>query len=923
MGPPFGVASPRVALDKAAPDLLAIEKAMTETSPPPTHRLAIVESPAKAKTIRSFLGSEWTVLASVGHIRDLPKKGLSVDVDNHFKVDYEVTARKDVISEIKAAMKDAEELYLATDEDREGEAIAWHLQEVLKPRIPVKRMVFHEITRSAIDEAVRSARQVDMAVVDAQESRRIVDRLFGYPVSEVCWRKIRQGLSAGRVQSPAVRLVVERERERMAFVSAGYWDLKAAFPTEPAFEASLVSVDGARVATGKDFDQSGAARAGVVVLDEAGARGLSAALDGSTFTVRSVESKESKQRPKAPFITSSLQQVGGSRLRMSARQVMQVAQGLYERGYITYMRTDSTTLSAEAVSTARRLIEEKYGRDHLPDSPRLYEKKAKGAQEAHEAIRPAGDAWRSPEQLDGDLRGNDLTLYRLIYQRTLASQMVDARLNTVTVKIGASTRTTSPDETGQLTEWSASGRTIVFPGFLAVYGFSGEDSDDEDESDARLPAVAEGDVLPAPAIEAAGHTTQPPARYTEATLVKALEDLGIGRPSTYASIMNTIQDRGYVFKKGSALVPTWDAFALVNLLTSQFTQLVEFDFTARMEDELDDIAGGRQQREPWLHKFWFGASPTTGDASNGTPGLTDLVKKALDEADPALINAVPIGVDENGEMVVVRNGKFGPYVKRGEDTVSVPQDLPPDELTIDKAVELLAAPKGDEPIGSDPETGLPVYAKLGRFGPYVQLGDADTLPAKQKPKMASLFKEMSLETLTVDDALKLLSLPRVIGTDPTDGVPITAQNGRYGPYISKEKDSRSLESEQQLFDITLDDALAILAQPKQYGRRGAPKPPLRELGDDAVSDKPMVVKEGRFGPYVTDGETNASLRAGDTVEEITPERAMELLQIRREAGPAKKKAPAKSRAAAKKSGAAKKPSAAAKKSRAAKKKASE
>ena len=852
-------------------------------------KLAIVESPAKAKTISSFLGSEWVVLASYGHIRDLPTRGLSVDVDNHFKVDYEVRARKDVIADLKAALKDADELYLATDEDREGEAIAWHLQEVLKPRVPVRRMVFHEITRAAIDEAIGSARQVDMGLVDAQESRRIVDRLFGYPVSEVCWRKIRQGLSAGRVQSPAVRLVVERERERMAFVSAGYWDLAAQFPTTPEFKATLQAIDGARVASGKDFDQTGAAKAGVVVLDEAGARELVTALDGSTFTVRSVESKESKQRPRPPFITSTLQQVGGSRLRMSARQVMQVAQGLYERGYITYMRTDSTTLSGEALATARSIVQETFGRDHLPDQPRVYAKKAKNAQEAHEAIRPAGDRWRSPEQLDGELRGHDLTLYRLIYQRTLASQMVDARLNTVTVKIDAPAAGGS-SAAARHTEWSASGRTVTFPGFLAVYGFSGEDAEEEGDDQARLPALAEGDALPAPELSADGHRTQPPARYTEATLVKTLEELGIGRPSTYASIMSRIQDAGYVFKKGQALVPTWDAFAVVNLLTGHFAELVEFDFTARMEDDLDEIAAGRQQREPWLHRFWFG---------NGTPGLTDLVQRALAEADPALINAVAIGTDENREPVVVRNGKFGPYVKRGDDTASVPQDLPPDELSFEKAMELLAAPKGDDPIGTDPDSGLPVYAKLGRFGPYVQLGDADTLPPKQKPKMASLFKDMALETITLEDALRLLSLPRVVGVDPADGEEITAQNGRYGPYIAKGKETRSLDTEPLLFDLTLEQALALLAQPKQYGRRGAPKPPLRELGDDAATGRPMVIKDGRFGPYVTDGETNASLRAGDTVEEITPERAMELLQIRRDAGPAKKKAPAKKSAAKK------------------------
>jgi len=862
-------------------------------------RLAIVESPAKAKTISSFLGDEWTVLASYGHVRDLPEKGLGVDVDNHFKPTYELRARKEALAEIKAAMKDADELFLATDEDREGEAIAWHLHEVLKPRVPVRRMVFHEITRSAIDEAVNNARDINYALVDAQETRRIVDRLYGFEVSPVLWRKIGQSArSAGRVQSPAVRLVVERERERMAFVAAGYWDLTAAFPTDPSFTASLTTVDGRRVASGKDFDQQGEPRSDVTVLDEAGANALRTSLEGAEYKVTSVESKERSQRPKAPFITSTLQQVGGSRLRMSARQVMQVAQGLYERGYITYMRTDSTTLSAEALSTARAIVRDRFGADHLPDAPRSYEKKAKGAQEAHEAIRPAGDAWRSPEQLDGELKGHDLTLYRLIYQRTLASQMVDARVNTTTVKIEA-----------RNTEWSASGTVIVFPGWRAVYGFSGEDSSEEDGDDAkRLPTVREGDLLPQPILEADGHTTQPPARYTEATLVKALEDLGIGRPSTYASIMSTIQDRGYVFKKGQALVPTTSAFAVTNLLTQHFTQLVDFDFTAKMESDLDDIAEAKQQREPWLAAFYFGS---------GDSGLKTMVQGALDNADPAAINAIPLGVDADGVGIELRNGKFGPYVKRGEDTASVPVDLPLDELTVDKAVEYLNAPKGTEPIGEDPETGLPVYAKSGRFGPYVQLGDPDTLPPKQKPKMASLFKDMTLETLTLDDALRLLSLPRVVGVDPADGEEITAQNGRYGPYISKGKESRSLETEEALFTITLDEAVKKLAEPKTFRRRGAPKPPLRELGPDPVSGAPMVLKEGRFGPYVTDGETNASLRAGDTVEEITPERASELLQIRREAGPSKKKAKAKK--AAPKKAAAKKKAPAAKKKAPAKK----
>ena len=872
--------------------------------------LVIVESPAKARTIAGFLGADYKVLASMGHVRDLPSKGLSVDTENGFKVDYEVHAnKKNVIKELRDALKDADELYLATDEDREGEAISWHLLEVLKPKVPVKRMVFHEITQSAIDDAITNWRDVDYGLVDAQESRRIVDRLFGYPVSEVCWRKIRTGLSAGRVQSPAVRLVVERERERMAFVAAAYWDLEAAFPTDPQFTAGLVSVSEQKVAEGKDFDSFGQLKKAdeVVVLDEAAARGLAERLDGAAFTVRSVDTKPYTSRPKPPFITSTLQQVGGSRLRMSAQQVMRVAQGLYERGYITYMRTDSTTLSATAVSAARQQIQELFGAAYVPDAPRTYASKSKNAQEAHEAIRPAGDTFRTPEQLRGELANDDLRLYELIWQRTMASQMPDARGSTVTARIVA---TTTADE---LTEWTASGRTITFPGYLAVYGFVGEDdSVAEGDTTAKLPDLSEGLVLPSPAIEAQGHSTQPPARYTEATLVRALEEKGIGRPSTYASIMATIQDRGYVWKRGQALVPTPDAFAVVNLLELHFTTLVDYDFTALMEDDLDEIAAGQEQREPWLGKFWFG---------NGTPGVKTLCAQALEQADPASINAIPIGVDESGEPIVVRNGKYGPYVKRGDDTASLPDDIALDELTIDRAVELLNAPKGDEPIGSDPATGLPVYAKNGRFGPYVQLGDADTLPEKTKPKMESLLSTMTLTEITLDDALKLLSLPRVVGVDG-EGVEVTAQNGRYGPYIKQGEETRSLESEEQIFTVTLERAQELLAQPKQYGRRrAAPAPPLRELGNDPVSGGPVVVKDGRFGPYVTDGEVNASLRKGDTVDGITIERAAELLQVRRETAPkkrgaAKKKAPAK-KAAAKKKAAPKK--AAAKKAPAKKK----
>ena len=850
--------------------------------------LVIVESPAKARTIEGFLGGDFTVLASMGHIRDLPAKGLSVDVDNDFAVEYEVHAsKKETIAKLKKALKSADQLYLATDEDREGEAISWHLLEVLKPTVPVKRMVFHEITQAAIQRAIDESRDVDYGLVDAQESRRIVDRLYGYPVSEVCWRKIRTGLSAGRVQSPSVRLVVERERERMAFVAASYWDLSAAFPTEPAFTASLATIDGHRVAGGRDFDAQGQTkRDDLAVLDEVSAEQLRAGLVDQAFSVTSIETKPYTSRPKPPFITSTLQQVGGSRLRMSSRQVMSLAQGLYEDGYITYMRTDSTTLSGTAIAAAREVIERQFGREYLTDAPRTYAKKSKNAQEAHEAIRPAGDSFRTPDQLRSELRGDQLRLYELIYQRTVASQMPDARGNTVTVRMAART---SADVA---TEWTASGRTITFPGWQAVYGFSGDDAaEDSGDDTAKLPNLTEGQALPDPLVTADGHATQAPSRYTEATLVKTLEEKGIGRPSTYASTMQTIQDRGYVWKKGQALVPTTDAFAVVSLLEQHFSHLVDYEFTARMEDDLDEIAGGRQARVPWLRQFWFG---------NGSPGVKGLKDKALEEANAEAINTIPLGVDGNGEPIVVRNGRYGPYLRRGEDTASIPDDLPLDELTIDRAVEILSAPKGGEPLGEDPETGLPVFAKSGRFGPFVQLGDADTLPPDTKPKMSSLFQTMSLSTITLAEALQVLQLPRVVGAHPEDGGEIIAANGRYGPFVKWGVETRSIDSEEQLLTVTIDDAVKVLAEPKKFGRRKtAPAPPLKELGDDIVSEKPMVVKDGRFGPYVTDGETNASLRKGDSIENITAERASELLQIRRDAGPAKKvrkgakKAPAK------------------------------
>jgi DNA topoisomerase-1 len=838
--------------------------------------LVIVESPAKARTIARFLGGDFVVEASIGAVRDLEPKGLAVDIEDEFRPTYVVPpAKREVVRRLKAALKQADRLYLATDEDREGEAIAWHLVEVLKPSVPMRRMVFHEITRQAIDQAVTESRDIHAGLVDAQEARRIVDRLYGYPVSEVLWRKIATGLSAGRVQSPAVRLVVERERERMAFVAAGYWDLVAAFPSAPAFAATLVGLDGTRVATGKDFDSHGrVARDDVVVVDETAARGLVTALAGSTFTVTSVDERPYRSSPKAPFITSTLQQEGGRKLGMTSGQVMRTAQGLYERGYITYMRTDSVTLSEEAVAAARTQVRELYGDDYLNRTARQYRSTVKNAQEAHEAIRPAGQRWRTPDQLQGELRGADLRLYDLIWKRTLASQMADAVGKTVSVRIAAPAGDAA-------TEWAASGRTITFPGYLRVYVEGSDDPEaDLDDRERLLPDLAVDQVLPEPAIDPVGHTTQPPARYTEASLVKRLEDLGIGRPSTWASIMQTIQDRGYVWKRGQALVPSWSAFAVVQLLEGHFSGEVDYAFTARMEDQLDEIATGSRDRVPFLHAFWFG---------NGSEGLTTLIDAAMSNADPAQVNAIPLGKDDDGELVVVRNGRYGPYVKRGEETASVPPDMPPDELTVARALELLAAPKGDEPIGTDGDTGLPVYVKNGRYGPYVQLGDADTLPEGTRPKMASLFKDMSPSSLGLDDALRLLSLPRTVGTDPASGEEIVALNGRYGPYLKKGDDTRSLASEPDLFTVTVEDAIALFAEPKRRGRAAAAAP-LRELGPDPVSGKPMVIKDGRFGPYVTDGETNASLRAreGDTIEELTVERAADLLQARREAGPAKR-----------------------------------
>jgi DNA topoisomerase I len=872
--------------------------------------LVIVESPAKAKTISKFLGSAFDVRASVGHVADLPSKGLSIDVDNGFKPTYELTQRgAQVIKELKVLMKDASELYLATDEDREGEAISWHLLEYLKPKIPVKRMVFHEITKTAIDHAVNNPRGIDYGLVDAAETRRLLDRLYGYEVSPVLWRRVNRGLSAGRVQSPSVRLIVERERERIAFVEAGYWDIELLTTTSPAFTATLVTLDDAKVATGKDFSSDGqlqkSSRQNVVVVDEARARGLAERLGDSEFTVRSVEEKPYRSTPKAPFMTSTLQQEGGRKLRLSASQVMRVAQGLYERGYITYMRTDNVVLSDEALAAVRDEVRRAFGDKFLSASPRKYTSKTKNAQEAHEAIRPSTPL-RSPDSLAAELNGQELSLYRMIWQRTLASQMADATGTTMTVRLGA----TAPDPTrnGAITDavFSASGTTISFPGHRQVYVESVDDSEPgEDDREALLPPLTVGATVAIESLTANGHTTSPPARYTEASLVKRLEELGIGRPSTWASIIQTVQDRGYVWKKGQALVPTWTAFAVVGLMEKHFDELVDYAFTARIEEDLDSIARNERQKQDWLQHFYF------GDEEDKLPGLKRLVEENLDEIDAAEINTFSIGVDPDGNEIVVKPGKYGPYVKRGDDTASVPDDLTPDELTVEMALKLLATPKSDEPIGE--LDGFPVYAKNGRYGPYVQWGSPDNLPpGLEKPKMASLFKTMVLERVTVHEAEELLQLPRTLGVDPSDGETIIANNGRYGPYVQKGKDFRNLTNEEQLLTISLGDALAIFSQAKVFRRGGgatnmAAKGPLREFGNDPASGKPVLAKDGKFGVYVTDGETNASLSKGDRIEAMPPERAYELLAIRREAiiekgGAPAQKARATKKAAAKKSG---------------------
>ncbi|MBF6144412.1 type I DNA topoisomerase [Nocardia nova] len=912
-------------------------------------RLVIVESPTKARKIAPYLGRGYTVEASVGHIRDLPRgaadvpakyKGqswarLGVDVDHDFEPIYVVSPdKKAKVSELKTLLRDADELYLATDPDREGEAIAWHLLETLKPKIPVRRMVFHEITEPAIRAAAADTRELDNDLVDAQETRRILDRLYGYEVSPVLWKKVMPRLSAGRVQSVATRIVVQRERERIAFRSAEYWDIAAKFDAGGGqsdeanpriFGARLVTVDGARVAGGRDFGSDGQlkARNGVTVLDEAAARRLAAALDKADFQVTSVESKPYTRRPYAPFMTSTLQQEAARKLRFGSERTMRVAQRLYENGYITYMRTDSTTLSESAISAARAQATQLYGPEFVHPTPRQYTRKVKNAQEAHEAIRPAGDTFATPGQLHARLDQDEFRLYELIWQRTVASQMADARGTTLTVRI------TGRAGTGEECVFSASGRTITFAGFLKAYVESvDEDAGGQsDDAESRLPALTEGQDVNATELTPDGHTTNPPPRYNEASLIKALEELGIGRPSTYASIIKTILDRGYVYKRGSALVPSWVAFAVVGLLEEYFGRLVDFDFTAAMEDDLDAIAGGREQRGNWLTSFYFGGDHGAEGSVARSGGLKRMVGERLDDIDAREVNSIKMFTDDQDRDIVVRVGRFGPYLERmvqnpddpDGDPISqranLPDDLPPDELTPEVAEKLFATPQEGRSLGVDPETGHRIVAKEGRFGPYVTEilpePEAD-LDAKKgakkaaapKPRTGSLLKSMDLSTITLEDALKLLSLPRVVGKDPESGDEITAQNGRYGPYLKKGTDSRSLATEDQIFTVTLEEALKIYAEPKRRGRQAASAAPLRELGNDSATGKPMVIKDGRFGPYVTDGETNASLRKGDEVESITDERASELLADRRAKGPVKKaakktakKAPAKKTAA--------------------------
>jgi DNA topoisomerase-1 len=881
-----------------------------------TKKLVIVESPAKAKTIGKYLGSDYEVLASVGHIRDIPlpsempadmKKGpfyrFGVDVDNNFEPYYVVSDySKRTVTDLKRALKEADELLLATDEDREGEAIAWHLLEVLKPKVPVKRMVFHEITQDAIEAAKANTRELDTALVSAQETRRILDRIYGFEISPVLWRLVAPKLSAGRVQSVATRLIVERERERMAFVSANYWDLQLTAGTSSdiatQFESKLVRIAGKSIASGKnDFDENGALKTNARVLTEAEALALTSAIasPGSSITVSKLETKPYSRKPLAPFTTSTLQQAGGNELKFSSKQTMSVAQRLYENGYITYMRTDSPSLSTQAMNAARSQAIAMYGADQVADAPRVYTGKSKNAQEAHEAIRPSGDVFKTPAELSSMLRGEELKLYELIWKRTVASQMADAKGQTATVTLSVK------PAGGEELEFTASGTVITFRGFLNAYEETMDDSaaPADKSEDAKLPVMTEGQTLVLADIEAKGHDTAPPARYTEASLVKKMEELGIGRPSTYASIIETIQARKYVTNRGKALVPTWIGFSATRFMEELFTDLVSYDFTAELEDDLDRIASGEADGNQWLHEFYFGKNEEHPGLKHEATNLGVVDKQTLNSM--ALSDGHVLRIWQSGSYIEVDDTEKGPDAPKRK--VYIPEDLAPDELTAQKLQELIDAPvAGDRVLGINPENGKEVLAKDGRFGPYVTEREPGLDPDAKAPKerTASLFRSMDPATVDFDTALALLNLPRDVGADPETGEIITAQNGRYGAYLKKGTDTRSLDSEEQIFSIDIAGALDKFAQPK-YGARTASKN-LFEFDEDPISGKPIKVKDGRFGPYVTDGETNATIPRSDKVDEMTYERAIELLAEKRAKGPApKRKAPARKTATKKKS----------------------
>ena len=845
--------------------------------------LIIVESATKARTIAGYLGKGYRVESSQGHIRDLPNnakqipakfkeqrwaRDWGVDVDHGFEPLYIVPpeSRKTVQS-LKRLVREASELFLATDEDREGEAIAWHLAQVLKPKVPTSRMVFHEITPAAIRAALENPREINNDLVNAQEARRTLDRLVGYGLSPVLWRKIKRGLSAGRVQSVAVRLIVKRERRRIAFRPAGFWSIEGLFATDrgQAFAASLTAIDGTRPAGSKDFNERGELTAAKVVrLDETRARGLAARIEGDHLAVRSVEAKPYKRHPYAPFRTSTLQQDASRKLRFGASRTMIAAQRLYENGHITYMRTDSTNLSESALQTARAEILDRYGSAYLAAKPRRYANRVKNAQEAHEAIRPAGDSWKAPQELSKLVSDADQQrVYRLVWTRTLASQMAPARGKSTRIRLGGTI------QGGTDVEFGATGRTVTFPGFLRVYGEGRDDPAREvDDRERHLPSLKVEDRVLAREVTPKGRSTQPPRRFTEASLIKELEDMGIGRPSTYASIIATVIGRGYVFKKGNALIPSITGFATTQLLERHFEELVDFGFTARMEDDLDKIARGEEEKVPWLRRFFHG---------NGAPGLHELVSgENVDGIDPRKI-FLDLGKDEQGEAVIVRVGKYGPYVARGDDRASVPEDIPPDELSIERAVGLLEEPRGDKILGTDPDSGLTVLARTGRYGPYVQLGEDSQ---GTKPKRASLLRNTVIDELALEDALKLLSLPRQVGAHPDTGKMIVAANGRYGPYLRMGKTYRNLADPQRLFDITLREAVELMNAPKQTRRRRA-APPLKELGKDPVSGGKVLLRTGRYGPYVTDGIVNASVRQ-DAIADLDLEQASVLLARRRE-----------------------------------------